>query len=149
YSTWLRVGMTSLVLSMIELGELPMVELAEPVQALQDISHDPTLKTAVLVNGRGWLTAIEIQRIYQHAAQQYIDRYGIDDQQTFDVVNAWAEILDLFEHDPAQLADRLDWVAKYQLLNGLRTRHGLEWDNARLAMLDLQWADLRQHKGLY
>ena len=149
YSTWLRVGMTSLVLSMIELGELPMVELAEPVQALQDISHDPTLKTAVLVNGRGWLTAIEIQRIYQHAAQQYIDRYGIDDQQTVDVVNAWAEILDLFEHDPAQLADRLDWVAKYQLLNGMRTRHGLEWDNARLAMLDLQWADLRQHKGLY
>ncbi|GAA2038152.1 depupylase/deamidase Dop [Yaniella flava] len=149
YSTWLRVGMTSLVLSMIELGELPMVELAEPVQALQDISRDPTLKTAVLVNGRGWLTAIEIQRIYQHAAQQYIDRYGIDDQQTVDVVNAWAEVLDLLEYDPAQLADRLDWVAKYQLLNGMRTRHGLDWDNARLAMLDLQWADLRQHKGLY
>ena len=149
YSTWLRVGMTSLVLSMIELGELPLVELAEPVQALQDISHDPTLKTKVLVNGRGWLTAIEIQRIYQHAAQQYIDRYGIDDQQTVAVVDAWAEVLDLLEHEPAKLADRLDWVAKYQLLNGMRTRHGIGWDNARLAMLDLQWADLRKNKGLY
>ena len=149
YSTWLRVGMTSLVLSMIELGELPMVELAEPVEALQAISHDPTLQTTVLVNGRGWLTAIEIQRIYQQAAQDYLDRYGIDDDQSRDVVNAWAEVLDLLEHDPMQLADRLDWVAKYQLLNGMRQRHGLAWDDAKLAMLDLQWADLRQRKGLY
>lgn len=149
YSTWLRVGMTSLVLSMIELGELPMVELAEPVEALQAISHDPTLHTTVLVNGRGWLTAIEIQRIYQQAAQDYLDRYGIDDDQSLDVVNAWAEVLDLLEHDPMQLADRLDWVAKYQLLNGMRERHGLAWDDAKLAMLDLQWADLREHKGLY
>ena len=149
YSTWLRVGMTSLVLSMIELGELPMVELAEPVDALQAISHDPTLQTTVLVNGRGWLTAIEIQRIYQQAAQDYLDRYGIDDAQSLDVVIAWAEVLDVLEHDPMQLADRLDWVAKYQLLNGMRERHGLAWDDAKLAMLDLQWADLRQHKGLY
>lgn len=149
YSTWLRVGMTSLVLSMIELGELPMIELVEPVQALQDISHDPTLRTQVLVNGRGWMTAIEIQRVYQQAAQAYLDRYDINDAQSRDVVNAWSEVLDLLEHDPAQLADRLDWVAKYQLLNGMRQRHGLQWDNAKLAMLDLQWADLRQDKGLY
>lgn len=149
YSTWLRVGMTSLVLSMIELGELPMVELAEPVQALQDISHDPSLQTQVLVNGGGWMTAIEIQRIYQQAAQQYLDRYDIADEQTVDVVNAWAEVLDLLEHDPAKLADRLDWIAKYQLLNGMRQRHELDWSNAKLAMLDLQWADLREEKGLY
>ena len=149
YSTWLRVGMTSLVLSMIELGELPMVELAEPVKALQAISHDPSLQTQVLVNGRGWLTAIDIQRIYQQAARDYLDRYGIADDQSLEVVNAWAEVLELLEHDPLQLADRLDWVAKYQLLNGMRERHGLTWDNAKLAMLDLQWADLRQDKGLY
>ncbi len=149
YSTWLRVGMTSLVLSMIELGDLPRVELAEPVQALQDISHDPTLQTQVLVNGRGWMTAIEIQRIYQQAAQAYLDRYDINDAQSHDVVTAWAEVLDLLDHDPAQLADRLDWVAKYQLLNGMRKRHNLGWDDAKLAMLDLQWADLRQDKGLY
>lgn len=141
--------MTSLVLSMIELGELPMIELAEPVKALQAISHDPTLQTQVLVNGRGWLTAIQIQRVYQQAAQDYLDRYGIADDQSVEVVNAWAEVLELLEHDPMQLADRLDWVAKYQVLNGMRKRHGLAWDDAKLAMLDLQWADLRHDKGLY
>ncbi|HEY4535992.1 MAG TPA: depupylase/deamidase Dop [Enteractinococcus sp.] len=149
YSTWLRVGMTSLVLSMIELGEMPLVEIAEPVEALQEISHDPTLQTQVLVNGRGWLTAIEIQRLYQQAAEDYLNRYEIDDAQSRDVVAAWAEVLDLLEQDPAKLADRLDWVAKYQLLNGMRQRHGLSWGHAKLAMLDLQWADLRPDKGLY
>src|SRR5699024_12436578 len=73
----------------------------------------------------------------------------IDDQQTVDVVNAWAQVLDLLEHNPAKLADRLDWIAKYQLLNGMRERHGLDWSNAKLGMLDLQWADLRQDKGHY
>lgn len=149
YSTWLKVGMTSLVLSMIELGELPMVELADPVTALQDISHNPSLQAKVLVNGRGRMTALDIQRIYQQAAHDYVQRYGITDAQTLDVVTAWAEVLDLLEHDIFQLADRLDWVAKYTLLNGMRTRHGLDWDHPKLAMLDLQWADLRQHKGLY
>lgn len=149
YSTWLRVGMTSLVLSMIELGELPYIELAEPVQALQAISHDPRLQAQVLVNGRGWMSAIDIQWIYQQAAQAYCDRYSIDDQSTREVVNAWAEVLQLLQHDPAQLADRLDWIAKFQLLNGMRQRHNLDWSSPRLAMLDLQWADLRTDKGLY
>lgn len=149
YSTWLRVGMTSLVLSMIELGELPLVELAEPVEALQAISHDPTLTTKVLVNGQGWLTAIDIQRIYQQAAKKYLDRYDIQDVQSRQVVNAWDEVLTLLANDPAKLSNRLDWVAKYQLLNGMRQRHKLSWNDPKLAMLDLQWADLRQDKGLY
>lgn len=149
YATWLRVGMTSLVLSMIELGELPMIELAEPVAALQAISHDPTLQTRVLVNGRGELRALDIQRIYQQAALDYLNRYQITDPQSRDVVEAWGEVLNLLEHEPAKLADRLDWVAKYQLLNGMRQRHNLDWDHPKLAMLDLQWADLRPTKGLY
>src|SRR5699024_6747720 len=28
-------------------------------------------------------------------------------------------------------------------------RHELDWSNAKLAMLDLQWADLSEDKGLY
>ena len=41
------------------------------------------------------------------------------------------------------LADQLDWVAKYRLLDGYRERHGLEWDDARLRAMDLQYHDLR------
>ena len=41
------------------------------------------------------------------------------------------------------LADQLDWVAKYRLIDGYRERHGLAWDDPRLAAMDLQYHDLR------
>ena len=52
------------------------------------------------------------------------------------------------ETDPSSLADQLDWVAKHRLLEGYRERHGLDWDDARLAAMDLQYHDLRPEKGL-
>src|SRR5262245_52448466 len=46
------------------------------------------------------------------------------------------------------LADQLDWVAKYRLIDGYRERHELDWDDARLAAMDLQYHDLRPAKSL-
>src|ERR1700710_1687862 len=51
-ATYLKLGTAALVLSMIESGwPMPGVELAHPVAAVHQISHDPTLKVTVpLVN---------------------------------------------------------------------------------------------------
>ena len=43
----------------------------------------------------------------------------------------------------------LDWPAKLRLLEGYRQRDGLEWDDARLQLVDLQYSDVRPDKGLY
>jgi proteasome accessory factor A len=43
----------------------------------------------------------------------------------------------------------LDWVAKLQLLQQYRDRDGLDWDDAKLHAIDLQYADIRPDKGLY
>ncbi|MDX6340123.1 MAG: Pup amidohydrolase, partial [Trebonia sp.] len=43
----------------------------------------------------------------------------------------------------------LDWVAKLELLNGYRSRDGLAWDAPKLGLIDLQYSDVRQEKGLY
>jgi len=48
-----------------------------------------------------------------------------------------------------ELADQLDWPAKLRLLEGFRTRDGLGWAAPRLAMVDLQYSDVRLDKGLY
>jgi proteasome accessory factor A len=48
-----------------------------------------------------------------------------------------------------RLADRLDWPAKLRLLEGYRQRDGLEWGDARLKLVDLQYSDVRPDKGLY
>ena len=41
------------------------------------------------------------------------------------------------------LAGQLDWVAKYQLLDAYRDRRGLDWDDPKLAAMDLQYHDVR------
>ncbi len=43
----------------------------------------------------------------------------------------------------------LDWVAKLALLESYRDRDSLEWDDPKLHLIDLQYADLRPDKGLY
>lgn len=149
YSTWLRVGMTSIMLWLIELGRAPMLELAEPVQALQTISHDPGLKATVVVNGQGRMTGLDVLETYLQAAEEAAQEFQLTDAQTAEILQAWREVLDQLRVDPMKLADRLDWLAKYQLLEGMRARHGLDWSHPKLAMLDLQWADLRRDKGLY
>ena len=47
------------------------------------------------------------------------------------------------------LAGELDWVAKLELLEGYREREGLDWDAAKLHLVDLQYSDVRLDKGLY
>jgi proteasome accessory factor A len=48
-----------------------------------------------------------------------------------------------------KLHRELDWVAKYRLIEGYRERDGLEWDDPKLALIDLQYHDVRRDKGLY
>ncbi|MFM7068095.1 MAG: proteasome accessory factor PafA2 family protein, partial [Actinomycetes bacterium] len=52
------------------------------------------------------------------------------------------------ESDPNTLAHQLDWVAKHRLFDAYRDRHGLTWDDARLAAMDLQYHDLRPASSL-
>ena len=61
----------------------------------------------------------------------------------------WEAVLAGLETDPMSLADQLDWVAKYRLLDGYRERHGLAWNDARLRGVDLQYHDLRPEKSLF
>jgi proteasome accessory factor A len=57
-------------------------------------------------------------------------------------------VLTDLETDPTLLADRLDWVAKRRLLDGMQERHGLEPGDARLAAVALQYHDMRADKSL-
>ena len=41
------------------------------------------------------------------------------------VLRRWEQVLAGLERDPMELADQLDWVAKFRLLEGYRERHGL------------------------
>jgi Pup amidohydrolase len=121
------------------------------VAALRAVSHDPGLKqTVTLTDGRK-LSGIQLQLEYLDLARKYVeDRYGADaDEQTVDVLARWESVLDRLERDPMLCARELDWVAKLKLLEQYRQRDGLEWDDAKLQLIDYQYSDIRPEKGLY
>jgi proteasome accessory factor A len=122
-----------------------------PVAALRAVSHDPTLKQTVTLQDGRTLTGVQLQLEYLDLAKKYVeDRYGADaDAQTVDVLSRWESVLDRLERDPMLCAAELDWVAKLKLLESYRTRDGLDWDDAKLHLIDLQYSDIRPEKGLY
>ncbi|MYS81832.1 depupylase/deamidase Dop [Embleya scabrispora] len=151
-STYLKLGTTALVLSMIEdrfLGNDLTVD--QPVRTLHEVSHDPTLKQLITLRSGRKLTAIQLQLEYLELARKYVEnRFGKDvDEDTTDVLDRWESVLARLEADPMSLARELDWVAKLQLLEGYRQRDALDWDAPRLHLVDLQYADVRPDKGLY
>src|ERR671921_759562 len=149
-STYLKVGTTSLVLAMIEARALPRdLGLEEPVEALQAGRHDPTPTHTVRLRDGRRMTAIDMQWVYLEQAQKFVESQGEDDEQTLDVLQRWAEVLDDLAVDPMRCADRLDWPAKLRLLEGYRSRDGLAWGDSRLHLVDLQYSDVRPEKGLY
>lgn len=148
-STLLRVGTTNLVLSLIEAGCAPTLELAEPVRALQIISHDTSLRARVKLRDGRSFSAIEIQQEYLHAAEAYCVEHGLDDPDTTEILTRWRQTLEVLVSDPSKAASTVDWIAKHQLMQGFAERHGVDFGDPRIAMMDLQWADLRTDKGLY
>jgi proteasome accessory factor A len=151
-STFLKVGTTSLVLAMIEDRFMSRdLTVEQPVRSLREVSHDPSLKQLLRLSDGRTLTAVQLQMEYLDLARKYVeDRMGSDvDEQTADVLARWESVLTRLETDPMQCARELDWVAKLQLLQQYRDRDGLSWEDAKLHLIDLQYADIRPDKGLY
>ncbi len=151
-STYLKVGTTALVLAMIEDRYISTdFRIDGSVATLRAVSHDPTLRHLITLQDGRKLTAIELQLEYLDLARKYVeDRLGSDaDPQTVDVLARWESVLGRLERDPMLCATELDWVAKLKLLEQYRQRDGLEWDDAKLQLIDLQYADIRPEKGLY
>jgi len=151
-STYLKVGTTALVLAMIEDRFITReLTVDQPVRSLRAVSHDPSLKHLLTLADGRTLTAVQLQMEYLELARKYVeDRLGSDaDSQTRDVLDRWESVLTRLETDPVQCARELDWVAKLKLLNSYRDRDGLEWDDAKLHLVDLQYSDIRPDKGLY
>ena len=140
------------LLSMIEAGVLRSRDwtLARPVAEMHAVSHDASLQHRMRLGDGRTLTAVQLQWELLEAASSFCSRsdHAEPDPQTSEVLALWEEVLTALESDPLRLADRLDWVAKLTLLEGFRSRDGLEWSSPRLALIDLQYSDLRPERGL-
>jgi proteasome accessory factor A len=151
-ATFLKVGTTAIVLSMIEDDFLPRdFALAAPVQSLRRVSYDLSLRRPLELAEGGSVTALEIQWELYDRARKYADSHGLESVGAAgaDVLQRWESVLAALESDPMSLAGQLDWVAKYRVVNGYRERYDLPWDDSRLAAMAIQYHDLRPTKSLF
>ena len=149
FSTLMKIGVTAVVLSMIEEGyTVPNIELEDPVKAIREISRDTTLKRRVKLEDGRELTAIEIQRSYLERAYDYLASTEVDSI-TEDIVKKWEDILNKLEEDPMQLSRQIDWVMKKELMVSYMEKKDCGWDDPRILLMDLQYHDVNRSRGLY
>jgi proteasome accessory factor A len=146
YATALKVGTTALVLQLLERGLRPAIRLAHPIAAAKQVSRDITLKKTLECAASPSMTAIEIQWLYQQEAERQLA--GQSEEMDW-VLQEWSAVLKALETNISSLADRLDWVAKYQLLNDFREGEGLKWSDPYLQSLDLAYHDIDPEQGLF
>jgi proteasome accessory factor A len=150
FSTMLKVGITDLVVRMVEENTVMRdLSLENPIRAIREISHDITCKRKVrLATGRE-LTAIEIQTEYFDRATRFLERREAS-APALRALAEWGVALEALKAgDAERLADRVDWVAKYQLIEAYRAKHGLALSHPKIALMDLAYHDVNRDRGLY
>ena len=130
-ATYLKVGTTAIVLAMIEddaLGEDWL--LGNPVSAIRQVSHDPTLTRTIMLRDGRRATALEIQwglleraRKYEQLARPGVRRRGRRPRRARPLGAGPRPDSSTI---PASVADWVDWVAKRRLVDGYAERHGIE-----------------------
>jgi proteasome accessory factor PafA2 len=161
-ATFLKVGTTAIVLAMIEddfidtasgFGARKDFSVVAPVPSMRTVSHDPTCRATVELLDGGTLTAVELQWEFFRLARKYADETGLEvcggEEVGNLVLDRWESVLSALERDPSELNGQLDWVTKLQLLHAYVERDGLRWDDPKLALLDLQYHDVRPERSLY
>ena len=147
--TFLKLGTAALFLAALEDGYLSdPVSLSDPVESTWRVSHDLSMQRSLPLESGGTATALELQWQYFEWLTKYVEAVGADP--VFDQVLAtWEGVLSDLGDDPDGVADRLDWAAKLRILEAYRERDGLQWDDPKLAALDLQYHDIDPGRGLY
>ena len=153
-ATFLKVGTTAIVLAMVEDDAIGKdFALAASVPAMRVVSHDPTCRATVELADGSHCTAVEMQWEFFRLARKYAEQTGLEmcggEIVGQMVLDRWEQVLTALEDDPTSLDGQLDWVTKLSLLDAYATRDELEWNDPKLALLDLQYHDVRPERSLY
>lgn len=146
FATYLKLGSTALVLSMIEDGMFPQHLLtAHPVHAIKQISRDVSMSGEVLMADGSRMTALAIQSELCAAVRMYVEASsycGLTHDEAFDVLLNWEQTLRDLATQPHALSKKIDWIAKLQLVDGIKKRHSLSDSDSRLKAIDLMYHSL-------
>lgn len=172
-ATWMKLATTHLVLCVIEaacraraLGEtsdqdvlrtdiagdgpFAHLQLANPTEALRQVSQDITGTVPLALAHGGSMSAIAIQREYLRVVRDFVRGHSEDTNIAFPqvqrVLERWQLALDALESGQWQdISTWVDWACKLRIIEGLQHRaqqqgHTLSAD--QLQQLDLDYHDV-------
>lgn len=155
WATALKVGSLRLVLELLEAGNVPDMELADPIGAVKSISRDESCQWEIERADRTATTALDVQAAYLQRAQAVLSGR---DEETDWILTEWQHALEALATGPeaplpVQLVGRCDWVTKKWLLDAFAEAEGLDWhkadDRAWLQSQDLEYHNVDPQQGLY
>jgi proteasome accessory factor A len=150
FATFLKVGTAAVVLAMVEdrTTVLRDYNLASPINSLREISYDLWCERGVTLQSGRTMTALDIQEDLCERAENFVATREVPSDQALAVV-LWREAINQFRSDPMALADRVDWITKWQLMDRERERSNLTLDDPKIALIDLLYHDISLNRGLF
>ncbi len=147
FATWLKTGTTALVLRAILTDPgADWPRLADPLAALRTISRDPDWRWEVRARDGSLQRATDVQLACLRQVERRVDS-SLPEADC--LLRAWREILEDLSVDPRRCRDRLDWVAKHELVRNFQRAENLADDDPWLRSLDLEYHRLDPAEGLY
>lgn len=145
YAEALKVGSTRLVMRMIEDDSEPDgILMPRPMHELREVSRDLTLTHRCELLGETTATALEIQFRYLESAQGYRG----ESEETDWILDEWESTLHGLSTDIPSMRDRIDWVAKYTMVNQVREENGWSWSEDALQSYDLEYHNIDPNRSL-
>lgn len=146
YAYALKIGTTVLALRLAEMDAIPdSLLVARPLLALRLVSRDETYEWPVEMADGSTLSAVELQRAFLDLAE----RFRGESEDIDWTLDEWSNILDGLAKDPMGLGDRLDWVAKFKMVEEYRTSEGLDWTDDALHSIDLEYHNIDPAQSLF
>lgn len=116
-ATFLKIGTTSLVLSLLEAGKLPSVTCKNAYMDMLNVARVNPWEKVVCTDSHGMMSACEVQRLYCQTARAYLaDVYYESEKSAAEaemIMDLWDQALHAFEmHDIGWGLGRIDWITK-------------------------------------
>ena len=124
YTTFLKLGATSLVMRMFEEPSVVFRDLTleNPIRAIREIASDLTCRRPVrLANGRE-ASALDIQSEYLERALRYAERRDLQPEEK-QALLIWEHCVTRLADDPMSLDREVDWVIKKKLIDAFQEQH--------------------------
>jgi proteasome accessory factor A len=169
FSTYLKMGITSIILKMIEDHFLDGDDILviNPVPGIKLVSQDLTCRKPVLETmGGKRLSSLNLNEEFLQRAQDYFSQVCQPSSEEEDLLRKWEETLSDFQTgNEERLRQRIDWKIKQGIFNHFLEAHGISWEDIGRAVIrrgrqsykvidqlfakDILYHNIDRERGLY